>query len=61
MKAIEYYGNGNGIIHYITDLSPQLRRLGRDQPKIRIATQLEGQSSTVLRVSHTALRPMALW
>ena len=30
------------VIHYITDLSPQLRSLARDEPKNRIATQLEG-------------------
>lgn len=45
---MEYYGNGISFrlllftIHYITDLSPQLRGLARDQPRIRIATKLEG-------------------
>lgn len=48
MKTMEYYGNGISFrlllftIHYITDLSPQLRGLARDQPRIRIATKLEG-------------------
>lgn len=48
MKTIEHYGNGIPFrlllftIHYITDLSPQLQSLARDQPRIRIATKLEG-------------------